>query len=125
MSATPVNRKVSALLYLAGGKSNRAAAEAAEVSPGTVAAWKRDPVFAAELAAVKAVHEQSPRDARALLARLDRAEQRLSAGGPVVAGGGGFRVAVSIPPGASPRKAEQLTARAIARGLRAVRRAES
>ncbi|MFH9938548.1 hypothetical protein ACH4OT_04395 [Streptomyces murinus] len=125
MSSTPASRKVSALLYLASGKSNRAAAEAAEVSPGTVAAWKRDPVFAAELAAVKAVHEQEPRDARALLARLDQAEQRLAPGGPVVAEDGSFRVAVSIPPGASARKAEQLTARAVARGLRAVRRAGS
>lgn len=119
MSITPAGRKVDALLWLAGGKSNRVAAEAAGVSPSTVAAWKRDPVFAAELAAVTALYNEDPQDGRALVARLDEAQRRLSP--PEVTAGGGFRVQVSIPPGASARKVEQLTARAIARGLRAAR----
>ncbi|MGW7722190.1 hypothetical protein ACWGJ6_02380 [Streptomyces canus] len=121
MSATPANRRVSALLHLAGGKSNRAAAEAAEVSPSTVADWKRDPVFASELAAVKALYEADPRDTEAVLARLSEAEKRLRPKGSVVTEGGAVQVQVCIPVGTSPAKAERLTARAIARGLRAVR----
>lgn len=125
MSATPIGDKVTALLWLAGGKSNRAAAEAAGVSPSTVAAWKRNPAFAAEVDAVRAVYEQRPQDAQLLLARLDEAERRLTRGGPVVVEGGRFRVTASIPAGVSARKVEQITARAIAKGLRAVREAES
>jgi hypothetical protein len=124
MSTTPASRKVSALLYLAASKSNRVAAEAAEVSPGTVATWRKDPVFVAEVDAVRAVYEQRPQDAQLLLDRLDEAERRL-ARGPVVVEGGRFRVTASIPAGVSARKVEQITARAIAKGLRAVREAES
>lgn len=125
MIATPAHDKVSALLWLAGGKSNRVAAEAAGVSPSTVATWKRDPVFAAELDAVRAVYEQNPQDGRALVERLEQAEQRLTRKGPVAIGAGGTRVRVSIPPGASPRKTERLIARGIAQGLRAAREAGS
>ncbi|WP_020117568.1 hypothetical protein [Streptomyces canus] len=126
MSATtPASRKVSALLHLAGGQSNRVAAQAAEVSPSTVAGWKRNPVFASELAAVKALYEANPRDAQALLARLDEAEAKLRPNGPVVAEGGTVRVQVSIPAGLSPAKAERATAWAIARGLRVLREGRS
>jgi hypothetical protein len=124
MTATPVRRKVDALLKLAGGASNRAAADAAGVSPGTIARWRTDRVFAAELVELRAVVARRPLDADAVMARLGQAERRLTPG-PVVSEGGGFRVQVSIPPGSSPRRVEQLTARAIARGLRAVRAAES
>ncbi|MEU2300547.1 hypothetical protein ABZ584_24445 [Streptomyces antibioticus] len=125
MTATPANRKVDALLWLAGGKSNREAAEAAGVSPTTVAAWKRQPTFAAELAAVRALYEERPQDGRAIVGRLQEAKERLSPHAPKVVAGGTFRVRVNIPPGSSARQREQLTARAIARGLRAVREAES
>ncbi|MCX5170558.1 hypothetical protein OG616_21435 [Streptomyces antibioticus] len=125
MTATPANRKVDALLWLAGGKSNREAAEAAGVTAGTVAAWKRQPTFAAELAAVKALYEERPQDGRAIVDRLQEAKERLSPLTPKVVAGGTFRVRVNIPAGASARQREQLAARAIARGLRAVREAES
>lgn len=121
MSTTPADRKVDALLWLAGGKSNREAAEAAGVTAGTVAAWKRQPAFAAELAAVKALYEERPQDGRAIVDRLQEAKERLAAAAGEVSADGGFRVQVSIPPGSSARRVEQLTARAIARGLRAAR----
>ncbi|WP_179165883.1 hypothetical protein [Streptomyces sp. Amel2xC10] len=111
MSTTAVGRKVDALLWLAGGKSNRVAAEAAGVAPSTVAGWKRDPVFAAELAAVKALYEERPQDGRALVARLEEAERRLAvrAAGPV---------RVVVPGGVSLRRVERLVSRAGVRALR-------
>ncbi|NUV60658.1 hypothetical protein [Streptomyces sp. CAI-85] len=125
MTTTPANRKVDALLWLAGGKSNREAAEAAGVTAGTVAAWKRQPTFAAELAAVKALYQERPQDGRAIVERLQAAKERLSPPAPKVVAGGTFRVRVSVPAGTSARQRERLTARAIAAGLRAVREAES
>ncbi|WP_435613799.1 helix-turn-helix domain-containing protein [Streptomyces sp. 1222.5] len=53
---------MSAVLWLAAGKSQRAAAEAAGVSPGTVAQWRRD--------------------GRELLAQLDEVEKRLTPAAP-------------------------------------------
>ncbi|MCX4699528.1 hypothetical protein [Streptomyces sp. NBC_01373] len=113
MSTTPAKRKADALLWLAGGKSNRVAAEAAGVAVSTVAAWKRDRVFAAELVAVRAVYEQVPRDAGVVLARLEEAERRLDPSGRVA----GDPVVVSIPSGASPRRRRQLLARGIVEAL--------
>ncbi|MEH0627900.1 hypothetical protein [Streptomyces stelliscabiei] len=124
MSGTPVRDKVSALLTLAGGGTNKAAAEAAGVSPGTVAGWKRKPEFAAALADLRAVVGRKPFDAQALMDAADAAERRLRSGGPVRVEGGRWHVTVEIPSGASPRRVEQLTARAIARGMRALREAE-
>lgn len=124
MTATPPRDKASAVLWLAAGKSQKAAAEAAGVSPGTVREWRRDPVFVAEVERLRPVWEQQP-DGRALLAQLEEVERRLTPAPPVAVEGDRFRVTVSIPPGASARKVEQLTARAIARGMRAVREARS
>ncbi|MFG2948161.1 hypothetical protein [Streptomyces adustus] len=127
MTATNSRAQVHALLWLAGGKSNREAAEQAGVSQATVSAWRKKPVFAEELAVLTELWQQHPQDYRAFMARLDEAEQRLA---PVRSGSsaveaGGVRVRVSIPAGAAPGKAERLIARGIARGLRAAREAES
>ncbi|MFE5218406.1 MULTISPECIES: helix-turn-helix domain-containing protein [unclassified Streptomyces] len=99
MTATPARDKVSAVLWLAAGKSQRAAAEAAGVSPGTVAQWRRDPVFAAEVERIRGAWEEQPRDGRELLAQLDEVEKRLT-------------------PAAPARRVEKRAMRAIARGLR-------
>lgn len=122
MSATPVRRKVDVLLSLAGGSSNRAAANAAGVSPGTVARWRKDRVFAAELVELRAVVGRRPLDADAVMSHLDEVERRLTPG-PVLTGDGGWRVEVSIPAGSTPRQVERLEVRTIARALRAVREA--
>lgn len=124
MSTTPVRDKVSALLALAGGATNKAAAEAAGVSPGTVACWKRKPEFAAALADLRAVVARKPFDAVAVMAAADAAEERLTPASPVRVEGGRWHVTVEIPSGASARRVEQLTARAIARGMTALRKAE-
>ncbi|MFF9153834.1 helix-turn-helix domain-containing protein [Streptomyces sp. NPDC014846] len=105
MTATPARDKVSAVLWLAAGKSQRAAAEAAGVSPGTVAQWRRDPVFAAEVERIRRAWEEQPQDGRELLAQLDEVEARLT-------------------PAASTRRVEKQLARAVARGLRTVREAD-
>lgn len=122
MTATPAHRKAAAALQLAAGKSQRAAAEAAEVSPGTVARWLRDPVFAEVLEESRAFWEQKPVDGHALMALMDEVEKRLAPEPAVRVEGGRFHVSVTVPAGASARQREKLTARAIARGLRAVRR---
>ncbi|MFF7260660.1 hypothetical protein ACFZCL_10300 [Streptomyces sp. NPDC008159] len=124
MSATPVRDKVSALLTLAGGGTNKAAAEAAGVSPGTVAGWKRKPEFAAALADLQAAVGRRPFDAAAVMAAAEAAERRLSSGSAMRVEGGRWHVTVEIPAGASARRVERLTARAIARGMRAVREQE-
>jgi hypothetical protein len=124
MSRTPVRDKVSALLVLAGGGTNKAAAEAAGVSAGTVAGWKRRPEFAGALADLKAAVARRPFDAAAVMAAADAAEERLRSGSAVRVEGGRWHVTVEIPSGASARRVEQLTARAIARGMRALREAE-
>ncbi|MEU0428517.1 helix-turn-helix domain-containing protein [Streptomyces canus] len=81
MSTTPVGARVDALLYLAGGRSTREAAEVAGVSVSTVAAWRRSPVFVEELAEVRALWEAEPLDAEALLVRLEAAGRRLGGRG--------------------------------------------
>ncbi|MFF9036420.1 hypothetical protein ACF090_13220 [Streptomyces sp. NPDC014892] len=124
MSATPVRDKVSALMALAGGGTNKAAAEAAGVSPGTIATWRRKPEFAGALADLREVVARRPFDAVAVMAAADAAEQRLASGSAVRVEGGRWHVTVEVPSGASARRVEQLTARAIARGLRALREAE-
>lgn len=125
MTATHPRNKANAVLWLAAGKSQRAAAQAAGVSPGTVSQWLRNPVFAEEVERTRAAWAEKSQDGLALLDHLEEVEQRLAPKSAVRVEGGGFRVTVSIPAGASKRKAEQLTARALARGLRAVREAES
>ncbi|MFJ4201556.1 helix-turn-helix domain-containing protein [Streptomyces sviceus] len=127
MSSNPIGRKVDALLWLAGGKSNRVAAEAAGVSPSTVAAWKRDPQFAAELADLKQMYETKPLDGQAFMDRLDEAQKRLTP--PTSPSVGVRQVRVRVPAGASPEEvraqARRAVARAIARDMKAtVRRVE-
>lgn len=125
MTTTHPRNKAAAVLWLAAGKSQKAAAETAGVSPGTVSQWLRNPTFAAEVEKTRAVYEQKPQDGAALLAHLDEVEKRLTPEPAVRVDGARFRVRVEVPAGASRRKVEQITARAIARGLRAVREAES
>ncbi|MFD8739399.1 helix-turn-helix domain-containing protein [Streptomyces sp. NPDC059618] len=125
MTATHPRHKASAALWLAAGKSRRAAAEAAGVSAGTVSQWLRDPAFVAEVERTRPVYERKPQDGAALMAHLAEVEQRLTPTPPVRGEGGAIRVRLSVPAGASARQREKLTARAIARGLRAVREAES
>lgn len=123
MTATHPRNKASAVLWLAAGKSQRAAAEAAGVSPGTVSQWLRNRVFAEEVERTRTVWAEKSKDGLALLDHLEEVERRLTPSPTVRVEGGGSRVSVSIPAGASRRKAEQLTARAIARGLLAAREA--
>ena len=117
-AATPVRRKVDALLSLAGGSSNRAASEQAGVSPSTVAGWKRDSGFVRELDALKAVMERRPIDGVAVMDALDAAEARLAPPAPRAVAGR-TRVEVRVPADASPRKRQQIVARALARGMAA------
>ncbi|MFC4466701.1 hypothetical protein ACFPH6_19575 [Streptomyces xiangluensis] len=114
MSATPVRRKVDALLALAGGKSQRKVAEEVGVNPATIRAWNRDPVFAAELVRMKEVVVQRPLIPEAVFAAMDEAAGRLAPGGSAAG-----VVTVRIPAGASPRRRRQLVARAVARVLEA------
>ncbi|MEU3546281.1 helix-turn-helix domain-containing protein [Streptomyces longwoodensis] len=117
--------KVAAVLHLAAGRSQAAAAGVAGVSASTVAQWRKDPVFVAEVEATRVVWERRPHDADALLARLKEAEAALTpGGGGTVVGGGPARVEVRVPAGASPREVERRTARAIGRGVAAVLRQE-
>ncbi|MFD4790539.1 hypothetical protein ACFWN1_26500 [Streptomyces sp. NPDC058459] len=122
MSTTPTTRKVAALLALAYGKPIRYAAGMAEVAPSTVSVWKKEPAFAAELAAVRQVYERDPRNWEALVARLDEAEQRLRPPGMHVDRGGTIRVRALIPAGSSPAQVRRLAGRAVARGMRAAAR---
>lgn len=117
-AATPVRRKVDALLALAGGSSNRAAAEQAGVSPSTVAGWKRDDGFVRELDALKAVMERRPIDGLAVMEALDAAEARFAPPAPSTIAGR-IHVEVRVPAYASPRKRQQIMARALARGMAA------
>lgn len=122
MSTTPVRRKVDALLQLAAGATNKAAAEAAGVSPGTVAAWKRDAAFVRELAALRQVARREPFDVAAMMATADEAATRLAPPGPAVNADGSVTIQVEYPAGTSPSRVQRLTARAIARGLAAAER---
>lgn len=128
MSSTPIGRKADALLWLAGGKSNRVAAEAAGVSASTITAWRRDSKFAAELAELKQMYEAKPFDAGAFMDRLDEAGKRLAP--PPSSGGGVRRVRVRVPAGASKEevraRAAHAVQRAVAREVKAaLRRTES
>lgn len=125
MSPTPPRHRASAVLSLAAGQTKRAAAEAAEVSATTIATWLKDRTFAAEVTRARALYREKSGDGRALLDLHDDIEQRLTPQPAVVVEGGTFHTVVTIPADASPRQRERLTARAIARGLRAVREAES
>lgn len=109
MSAPTTSSKVSALLWLAGGKSNRVAAEAAGVSPTTVATWRRDPLFASELAEVTALYEEKPCDGDALVRRLDLAEQRLASASRA------RTVTVRVRPGTPPTQVAERVTRVVAR----------
>ncbi|MGW6258625.1 hypothetical protein [Streptomyces sp. NPDC055085] len=82
-------------------------------------------MFAAEVERARALYRERSGDGQALLDLHGEIEQRLTPQPAVVVEGGGFRTVVSIPAGASARQRERLTARAIARGLRAVREAEA
>lgn len=113
MTTSHARSKVSALLWLAGGKSNRVAAEAAGVAPSTIAAWKKDPVFAAELAAVTEAYQARPQDAQLLLDRLDQAEQRFRPD----ARDGTVHVRVTVPAGATTQQRRKAVARGLARGI--------
>uniref|UniRef100_A0AAU1I1H0 Helix-turn-helix domain-containing protein n=1 Tax=Streptomyces sp. NBC_00180 TaxID=2903632 RepID=A0AAU1I1H0_9ACTN len=116
MTATRPRDKATAVLWLAAGRSQRAAAEAAGVSAGTVREWRKNTVFAGEVERIRLVWERQSRDWPALLAELEEVERRLSPAGARVDESGRFHVTVSIPSGASARTVEQLTACAIARG---------
>ncbi|MEU5892521.1 helix-turn-helix domain-containing protein [Streptomyces sp. NPDC047461] len=128
MATTNVQAKVSALMWLAAGKSQRAAAEAAGVSPGTVSAWCRQPAFAEELAALRTLYGQKPFDGAALMDRLAEAEKRLA---PARSAKERVRkVRVRVPAGAPAEEVRAQARRAVARAVTrdvkaAIRRAES
>ncbi|MGW2620351.1 hypothetical protein [Streptomyces sp. NPDC001500] len=82
-------------------------------------------MFAAEVEKTRPVWEQKPTDGRALMARMDEVEKRLTPEPAVRVEPGRVQVQVRVPAGASKRRVEQITARAIAGGLRAAREAES
>lgn len=117
MTATHPRNKASAVLWLAAGKSQRAAAQAAGVSPGTVSQWRRDPTFAEEVERTRAVYAEKSQDGLALLDHLEEVEQRLTPMSAVRVEGGGARVTVSIPAGASPARRRRLLARGLAKAL--------
>lgn len=125
MVASHPRDKASAVRWLAAGKSRRAAAEAAGVSVGTVAVWLRSSAFVAEVEAARVLYSQRPQDGRALVEHLAEVEVRFARPGPVRLRGGGVRVPVTFPAGAAPRQQERAVARALARGLRVAREAES
>lgn len=125
MTATHPRHKASAVLWLARGKSQNAAAMAAGVSPGTVSTWRRDPAFAAEVERIRAVCDANPHDGQLLMAQYDLAVKALTPASPVRAEDGSVRLSLSIPATATPRQRERLIARAVARGLRAAQEAES
>ncbi|MFF2384063.1 hypothetical protein [Streptomyces sp. NPDC058108] len=123
MTINTAAAKKTALLWLAAGRTTSVAAEAAGVRPSTVSSWRRNPVFAEELAAVKAVYEQRPQDADALMRRLEEAEQRFARKpGGITVEGSSARVHISVPAGATPRERERLVARGMARGIARVLR---
>jgi len=110
MSRIDLRVKADAVMGLARGLSRREVAEAAGVSPRTVGAWLRNPAYAAEVEALRAVIEVKPLDPEKVLAALQACHDRIRGRVPGV-------VTVSIPAGTSPRKARQLVARGIARVL--------
>lgn len=125
MSPTPPLSKALAVLHLARGYSQAAAAEAANVAPGTVSSWLRTPVFAEQLERMREVCEAHPNDGRAWMAQVEVAAEAFALPQGVRVEGGSVRVQVAIPSGASPRRAERLVARGLARAVRALREAES
>jgi hypothetical protein len=110
MSTTDLSRKADAVMSLARGLSRKEVAEQAGVAPSTVSAWLRNPAYAAEVAALKAVIEVKPLAPAKVLEALQACHDRIR--GPVPG-----TVTVSIPAGASARKRRQLLARGIARAL--------
>lgn len=115
MTIPNARAKVSAVLWLAGGKSQAAAAEAAGVSPSTISTWRKDPVFAAEVEATRLVYEHKPQDGAALMARLDEAEKRLTPATPSASGP--RTVQVRVRPGESKARVRERVARAIGRDV--------
>ncbi|MFF4356903.1 helix-turn-helix domain-containing protein [Streptomyces sp. NPDC001604] len=102
---------MDALVLLAQGCSFRSVAAELEVSAGTVSRWAKEPVFVAGLARVKAAVASARVDADAALAVFEEVARSLEPpghGGPVV---------VSIPAGASPRRARKLVAQGVARAV--------
>ncbi|MGW6261357.1 hypothetical protein [Streptomyces sp. NPDC055085] len=81
-------------------------------------------MFAAEVERARALYREKSGDGQALLDLHGEIEQRLTPKAAVVVEGSRFRTLLSIPVDASARQRERLTARAIARGLRALRQAE-
>lgn len=97
-------------MSLARGLSRKEVAEEAGVQPGTVAAWLRDPAYAAEVAKLKAVIDVKPLDHARVYEALQAAHDRIRGPVPRV-------VTVSIPAGATPKQARRLLARGIARAV--------
>jgi hypothetical protein len=106
--------KTTALLWLAAGKTNRVAAEAAGASPSTVSEWRKNPAFAEELAALTELYGRKPLDGTALLARLEEARDRLA---PPASTGGVRKVRVRVPAGTSQAEVRRRVARAAVRSL--------
>ncbi|MEU5195230.1 helix-turn-helix domain-containing protein [Streptomyces scabiei] len=117
MTATHPRNKANAVLWLAAGKSQRAAAAAAGVSPGTVSQWLRNRVFAEEVERMRTVWAEKSKDGQALLDHLEEVERRLTPSPTVRVEGGGSRVVVSIPASASPARRRRLLARGIAKAM--------
>lgn len=111
--------KVDALLALASGKSQRRAAIAAGVSPGTVSRWMKTIDFEQELADLKAVVERRPIDGGAIMRQLDEAEERLGPPRPRVDAAGRRHVLVAVPASASPKRRRQIIADALANSMAA------
>ncbi|MFG2473537.1 helix-turn-helix domain-containing protein [Streptomyces fagopyri] len=125
MTSPDPRRRVDALLPLARGMSQRAVAVEVGVAAGTVSRWLKDRMFVLEVARIRAVAAQLPFDAEAVMRAVEEAGVRLAPPGPQVGADGSVNVTVEIPAGATARQRERLMARAVARGLRAVREAES
>jgi len=115
VTTTKAQGKVSALLQLAAGKSQRVAAEAAGVSAATVSTWCKQPLFAEELAALTALYGRKPLDGTALMDRLTEAEERLA---PAPSASSGTRhVQVRVPAGTPESAVRRRVGRAVVRSL--------
>ncbi|MEU0069543.1 hypothetical protein ABZ027_08360 [Streptomyces sp. NPDC006332] len=115
MTTKNVQARVTALLWLAAGKSQRVAAEAAGVSAATVSTWCKQPVFAEELAALTALYGRKPLDGAALMDRLTEAEKRFA---PASSASGGTRqVRVRVPAGTPESEVRRRVGRAVVRSL--------